>query len=66
MSFINVEGKFWELTPSQRRAIVSNLGLSEPIDEHFPESQRYQYVFKRAAKRGLTDKLEEAVREVMP
>ena len=65
MSF-DLVGKFWELTPSQRRKICVDLGLSEPIDEHFPESQRYQYVFKRAAKRGLTDKLEEAVREVMP
>ena len=66
MVSFNLEGKFWELTPNQRRKICADLGLSEPGDENLPEPRRYLYVFKRAAKRGLTEMLKVAVREVMP
>ncbi len=52
---------FWELSPSQRRKIMQNLGLLEQADDQLHETLRYRRAFKRARDRNVINKLKEAI-----
>ncbi len=55
--------RFWELSPSQRRKIMQNLGLLEQTDDQLYETLRYRRAFERARDRKMINKLKEAINE---
>ena len=53
----NVIHDFWQLRSSQRRKIMTDLGLLEDGDMKTPEIARYNAAFLKALERGLLDQV---------
>lgn len=48
---------FWKLSVSNRRKIMTGLGLVGSEDEHISEPERYKSAFQRAHERGQESEL---------
>lgn len=53
--------RFWRLASSERRDIVTSLGLLEDGEIDLPEPERYGRALIRAGERGIIDKVAAAV-----